>query len=95
MQRKILSLLLALAVCLGLAAPAMAGSFDIQDGVLMKYTGTGGDVVIPKGVKTIGIWAFKECADITSITIPDSVTTIKQGAFSHCSSLTSIRFRPA
>ena len=90
MQRKILSLLLALAVCLGLAAPAMAGSFDIQDGVLMKYTGTGGDVVIPKGVKTIGIWAFKECADITSITIPDSVTTIKQGAFSHCSSLTSI-----
>ena len=47
-------------MCLGLAAPAMAGSFDIQDGVLMKYTGTGGDVVIPKGVKTIGIWAFKE-----------------------------------
>lgn len=69
MQRRLLSLVLVLMMCMGLAAPAMAGSFDIQDGVLMKYTGTGGDVVIPKGIKTIGVWAFKECADITSITI--------------------------
>lgn len=90
MQRKLLSLVLALIMCVGLAVPAAAGSFDIQDGVLTKYTGPGGDVVIPKNVKTIGMWAFKECTDVTSITIPDSVTTIKQGAFTHCSSLTSI-----
>ena len=45
---------------------------------------------IKDGTKTIGYSAFKECANLTSITIPDSVTSIGFYAFEDCTSLTSI-----
>ena len=32
--------------------------FEIENGVLVKYTGAGGDVVIPDGVTSIGHWGF-------------------------------------
>lgn len=41
-------------------------------------------------VVSVGLWAFYDCADITSIIIPNSVTSIGIGAFQKCSSLTSI-----
>ena len=46
--------------------------------------------VIPDGVKSIGAFAFADCAGLTDITIPNSVTTIGEGAFYYCSGLTSI-----
>lgn len=54
-----------------------------------------GDVVIPdtiagKSVTTIGSYAFRDCANLTSITIPASVTIIGSYAFYGCSSLASI-----
>ena len=64
--------------------------FMIEDGVLKKYTGPGGDVVIPNGVKTIGLYAFSGCTSLTSIAIPESVTEIGWNAFVNCSRLTSI-----
>lgn len=33
--------------------------FVIKNGVLEKYTGKGGDVVIPNGVTNIGKYAFR------------------------------------
>ena len=48
------------------------------------------EIVIPKGVTSIGNYAFSGCSSLTSITIPDSVTSIGNSAFSGCSSLTSI-----
>ena len=36
-----------------------ANDFVIEQGVLTKYTGPGGDVVIPDGVTEIGYQAFK------------------------------------
>ncbi len=92
MKKKLLSLALALALCLGLAVPALAaeGDFTIEDGVLTKYNGPGGDVTIPGGVTGIGEKAFSECAGLTSVTIPGGVTSIGEDAFSYCEGLTSV-----
>ena len=71
--------------------------FEIKNGVLKKYRGNGGDVVVPEGVKSIGNYAFSGCKSITSILIPEGATSIEGnsrffwvGAFSECTGLTSI-----
>ena len=62
----------------------------IKNKKLQKYTGEGGDVVIPDGVTSIGKEAFDCCKALTGITIPGSVTSIGDAAFYGCKSLTSI-----
>ena len=64
--------------------------FRIKNGVLVKYVGNGGDVVIPDSVTAIGVKAFYDCHRLTSISIPDSVTSIGDGAFEGCRNLTII-----
>ena len=64
--------------------------FDIRDGVLIKYNGAGGDVVIPNGVHSIGRRAFSGCQDITGVVVPDSVTEFGEDAFVWCKSLKTI-----
>ena len=60
MKKKLLSTILALTLCLGLAAPALAAEEDfvIENGVLVEYSGTGGSVVIPDGVTEIAPEVF-------------------------------------
>ena len=48
------------------------------------------NTVIPNSVTEIGIYAFSDCNDMTSITIPNSVTEIGDGAFYGCMGLASI-----
>ena len=45
---------------------------------------------IPKGVTSIGNYAFGYCSNLTSVIMPDGMTSIGQSAFSNCTSLTSI-----
>ncbi len=82
-----------LALALVLACPAWAAETDfaLEDGVLVAYTGPGGEVVIPEGVTAIGDYVFEDRTDIQKVTIPGSVTSIGDGAFAGCTSLTSIR----
>lgn len=61
--------------------------FIIENGVLVKYVGPGGDVVIPDGVTEIGARSFEGRGySIRSVTIPEGVETIGDAAFT-CSSI--------
>lgn len=64
--------------------------FEIEDGVLIKYCGPGGQVVIPEGVTGIGNSAFRDCAALTGVTLPNSVTHIEDHAFTGCAALASV-----
>jgi len=92
MKKRVLSFALALVMCLGLVPTAAlaAEEFKIVDGVLVKYYGPGGDVVIPDGVTKIDDQAFWQARNLTSVVIPDGVTEIGYGAFLWCDSLTNV-----
>ena len=69
-----------------------ASEFVIADGVLKKYTGPGGDVVIPEGVISISSDAFKNNTSIRTIALPETLRRILNGAFSGCEALSEIKF---
>lgn len=91
-KTKLMSIVLAAVLLLGLAVPAMAADeeFEIRNGMLLKYHGDGGDVVIPDGVTGVGIFAFNLCRNVTSVTFPDGFDYIGKYAFSECTGLESI-----
>ena len=65
--------------------------FNINDaGVLVKYTGSDRDVIIPEKVTAIGRGSFRDNARLTSVTIPASVTSIQTNAFNGCDRLSSV-----
>ena len=69
-----------------------ASDFIIENGVLKKYTGVGGDVVIPEGVTEIGDNAFKNKKSILSVTIPEGVVKMGVKSFAGCCNMKSIFF---
>ena len=81
-----------------------ASDFIIENGVLKKYVGPGGDVVIPDGVTEIGDHAFCTVESIggrehfwfndtlTRVTLPEGLVKIGNGAFDQCVLLTQIVF---
>ena len=76
--------------------------FVIENGVLIKYIGAGGDVVIPVGVAEIAASAFNPYLDgiaikhydgrknIKSVVIPEGVVKIGKSAFANCENLKTI-----
>ena len=65
----------------------MPKEFDIDDGILEEYLGSGGHVVIPDGVREIAEGAFDSCESLVRVTLPDTVTTIGIMAFAGCENL--------
>ena len=73
--------------------------FVIENGILIKYIGAGGDVVIPIGVAEIASFAFNPYLDgiaikhydgrksIKSVVIPEGVVKIGKSAFANCENL--------
>lgn len=91
-RRRLVSLITALMLCLSVlpSVAVAAGDFIIQNDVLTKYTGSGGNVIIPGGVDKIGDEAFSNCTGLISVTIPGSVTEIGFEAFYACTNLTDV-----
>ena len=58
-----------------------------DDGVLVKYTGKGGNVIVPDGVVAIGKKVFANLDGLKSVTIPETVTEIRARAFYGCGAL--------
>lgn len=67
--------------------------FVIEKGILTQYTGPGGEVVIPHGVRVIGRWVFQYNQDVQTVVLPDTVKIIEDGAFMYCSELTDLTWQ--
>ena len=68
--------------------------FIIENGVLKKYVGPGGDVVVPKEVTEIGDSAFAGISKLKTVIIPGSVKKIGRLAFRKCVALARIDMLP-
>ena len=95
MKKRVLAILLALCLALALvptAAFAANSDFQVENNVLTKYLGAGGNVNIPADadILVIGKDAFKDNTTVTSVTIPNTVKLIRESAFQGCSRLTNV-----
>lgn len=70
---------------------SLEGEFvTVGDGVLIKYGGKGGNIVIPKNVAYLSD-AFSGNNSIYTVEVPDSVFGISDYAFYRCGSITEIK----
>lgn len=67
-----------------------ASDFIIEKGILVKYIGPGGDVVIPECVTEIENDAFKNCRGLRSVVLPSRITALPRNIFINCTSLTAV-----
>lgn len=67
-----------------------ASPFSMLNDILVKYTGSGGYVVIPESVTLIAPSAFQDCTTLTGVVIPGSVKEIDAWAFDGCTNLTDL-----
>ncbi len=70
----------------------MAEEYQIENGVLLRYSGESHSLVIPAGVRVIGKDVFKGMAWLTDVVLPEGLTEIDDNAFKGCRQLAAIRF---
>lgn len=104
MRGKSIGVFLGLLCCLKALpgrAEAIGGDFRVENGVLTKYNGAGGAVMIPETVNgqtivEIGDGAFRPETNtesqVTSVTIPGTVKAIGVNAFEKCGALGKVIF---
>ena len=66
------------------------GEFDIEDGIVTRYRGEGGDIRIPEGVTGIADEAFNGDESITSVAFPSTLTSIGARTFEGCTNLSGV-----
>lgn len=66
--------------------------FVISDGIILKYKGNGGDIVIPEGVTEIDDFVFGKNDNITGLVVPEGCTRISASAFYNCTALKTVTF---
>ena len=92
-MRKYISLMMTVLMIVSMmtSLPAAAASdFTVEDGVLLRYTGSAASVNVPDGVYAIGDGAFEGNTAVKTVNLPSTVYTVGNRAFYHCSSLTTV-----
>lgn len=52
------------------------------------------EVVLPNGIKEIGIYAFDQCIELKSVTLPRSLGKLNEGIFNSCIALEKVNIGP-
>ncbi len=69
---------------------SLTDELAVVNGILLKYNGKGGDVVIPEGVRIIADGCFAGRASIKSVTLPSTLRYIGNSAFRSCARLETV-----
>jgi len=64
--------------------------FEVENDVLLKYSGNDENVIIPAGIIKIESGAFWNCTFISTVYIPETVHSIGGDAFVYCTNLLKI-----
>lgn len=64
--------------------------YTVANGVLVKYTGPGGQAVVPAGITAVGDRAFVLNDAVTEVVLPEGVTKIGNRAFMGCHHLRAV-----
>ena len=64
--------------------------YQIENGVLIRYTGREEELQVPEGICTVGEGAFKGCASLKKVVLPRGLNCIMGDAFKGCRKLEEI-----
>lgn len=64
--------------------------YEIEDGVLVRYTGREEVLQVPEGIHTVGEGAFKGCVSLKKVVLPQGLNCIMGDAFKGCRKLEEI-----
>ena len=67
-----------------------ADDFVIENGNLLKYSGSDRAVAVPDGVTAVGERAFAGCASLEETVLPEGVRYIGEFAFANCARLKKV-----
>lgn len=68
----------------------MEGQYQIQNGILERYTGREETIEVPEGIHTIGEGVFKGCVSLKKVVLPLGLRYIMQDAFKGCRKLEEV-----
>ncbi|MDE7204025.1 MAG: leucine-rich repeat domain-containing protein, partial [Lachnospiraceae bacterium] len=64
--------------------------YQIENGVLIRYTGREEVLQVPEGIQTIGEGAFKGCVSLKKVVLPSGLDCIMGDAFKGCRKLEEV-----